>query len=288
MPKTLVRVSINFPENEWENAREFLIALGRPDLARAPRNPFGYTLKLGDEEQLAQFKALAEMFGFTRDIGVGREKRYSSRELASARLLSVRYTRRARGIGGPESGTQYDFDVGCPCCGTGARQVSDLFIQGRLPDEPGLIETESGEWLLSERFVPLLAECLNGADIVPVRDRRNGELLSWVHLLPSITLPRFTAATSGVKVDRQCSCCARNGHFGSLTEPFELHYPVDVCASADDVVRTWEHFGLSSLRTPRSETVMATPVLVISSRLFRALRAHHVRGLAFTPVVCDD
>jgi hypothetical protein len=287
MPTTLIRVSINFAANEWLQARDFLTAVGRPDLARAPRNRFGYTLNLASEEELAAFMAVAEAFNFASNVGVGRTNTYSPGELASAALLSVRYTRRARGIGGPESGTQYDFEAGCACCATGSRQTSELFIKGKLPEHRGLVQTETGEWLLSQEIVHLLGDRLTGVKLVTVRATRSGALLPWVQLLAEFTLPRFEPTTTGVRIERQCPCCLRNGYFGKVSEPFSLHYASSVCACKNDVMQTWEHFGLSSIRVPRSDSVLATPELIISSRLFAALRAQKVRGVAFTPVVCD-
>ena len=188
----------------------------------------------------------------------------------------------------PESGTQYDFETGCPCCGTGSRQVSGLFLEGKLPEQAGLIETETGEWLLSDRIAQLLTDCLNGVELLSVRARRSGDLLPWVQLLPESHYRDSRRRLVGLRVDRQCACCSRNGYFGTVTETLEPHYGTSVCASAYDAMRTWEHFGLSSLRTPRSESVLATPGLVISSRLFRGLKAQDVRGLAFIPVICED
>jgi hypothetical protein len=287
MPKSLVRVSINFAKEDWPRARQFLSAIGRPDLARAPQNLFGYTLKLGGEHEFLEFKAVAELFDFAKNLSVGRENRYTSRELESASLLSVRYTRRARGAGGPESGTRYDFDDGCPCCGTASRQISELFVKGSLPDQTGLIQLETGEWLLSQELADVLAESFRGAELRLTRAKRTGNSLPWLQVRAEATLPRIDAKTTGVVVSEQCVCCSRDGHFGTTREPFELHYAPQACSSGSDVMATWEHFGLSRLRTPRSDTVLAKPGLVISSRLFRGLIAQKVRGLAFTPVICD-
>jgi len=289
MPRPRIRASINFTREEWPRAQEFLLALGRPDLARAPQNLFGYSLRLGGDDEPSQFKAVAEVFDFSKNVGlIGRENQYSTRELESAHLLSVRYTKRARGISGPESGTQYDFESGCPCCGTGAHQTSQLVIRGKLPDEIGLVQIETGEWLLSEGLAGRLQERLTGVEMRPVTASRAGLRLPWVQLLPSATLPQVGLKTTGIEVSEQCRCCLRDGHFGTVTEPFELHYPSHVCGLADGAMFTWEHFGLSALRTPRSDTVLAKPVLVASSALYRDLRAQNIRGLAFTPVICDD
>ena len=229
------------------------------------------------------------MFDFANNIGlVGREKRYSASELASASLLSVLCRRSARGLGGPESGTQFDFETGCACCGTGARQISELIIAGKLPEQPGLIETETGEWLLSQELVGSLNETLSGVEIRAVRNKRTGNPVAWVQLLPKSTLPPFAPTTRGITIDRQCQCCSRDGHFDTVAEPFEPHYTAGVCADEADAMLTWEHFGLSRLRTPRSDTVLARPRLVISSRLFRRIRSQSIRGLEFIPVTCDD
>jgi hypothetical protein len=288
MPKTIVRVSINFTYDEWAQGREFLSAIGRQDLARAPQNPFGYTMKLEGEEEFLQFKAVAELFDFSRRIGVGREYRYSARELKAASLLSVRYTRKAHGIGGPEAGTQYDFDAACPCCGTGALQTSELLVKGRLPEQLDLIRIETGEWLVSQTLAYALGERTSGSELRPVKSAKNGHLLPWIQLLPRVTLPPVGAKTRGIEISEQCVCCLRDGHFGTTAEPFELHYGPQACELAADAMVTWEHFGLSRLRMPRSDTVLARPMLVISSRLFRELQTQKVRGLAFTPVICDD
>ena len=288
MPKTIIRITINFRQDEWLQARDFLSAVGRGDLANAPQRRFGYTLRLANEEELAEFKALAAMFGFEGNLGpIGRERQYSSDELRSAPLLSVLYTRKAQGLGGPESGTLYDFDSGCPCCGTGARQVSELLIRGKLPEHTAMVETETGEWLLSGKLANLLDGCTEGVDLRPVRNKRTGEALPWFQMLPRVTAPPLSPMTRGIKATGQCPCCARDGHFDSIVDPFEPHYGDDVCDSPTDAMLTWEHFGFSRLRIPRAETVLARPRLLISSRLFRALLSQGVAGLSFIPVICD-
>jgi hypothetical protein len=207
--------------------------------------------------------------------------------LSSAPLLSVFYTRSARGLGGPESGTEYDFETGCPCCGTGARQISELIIKGKLSEQAPLVETQTGEWLITQRLAGRLSGCFHGVELRPVRSRKTGEPLPWVQLLPRTTLPRFARNTRGIKVDDQCACCLRDGHFDAVSEAFEPHFEPNVCAFEYDVMMTWEHFGLSRLRVPRSDTVLARPRLIISSRLFRGLRSEGARGLEFVPVICD-
>lgn len=288
MPKAAIRITINFRHDEWPRGKTFLSAIGRRDLADAPQNQFGYTLKLKSEDELAQLKALAAMFGFDNHLGpVSRELLYSSQELASAALLSVFYTRPGGGLGGPGSGTQYDYETGCQCCGTGARQISELFIKGKLPNKTPFIETLTGEWLVAQQLSNKLTEFLTGVELRPVRDKRSREILPWVQLLPEVTLPRFSSATRGISVNGQCACCSRDGHFDAAIEPFEPHYGQKVCELPNDAVMTWEHFGLSRLRSPRSDSALAAARLLISSRLYQVLEAHGVRGLEFIPVTCD-
>src|SRR5262249_7626806 len=57
--------------------------------------------------------------------------RFTEEEINSSRLLIMRPNREVDLFGGVEYGTTYDLSEACPACGTGGRQTSALFIDGK-------------------------------------------------------------------------------------------------------------------------------------------------------------
>lgn len=287
--KTTVHVQLNFSATEWDQGRALLREVGRPDLASSPHAPFGYSLAFGSDEEFESFRSAAEAHGFpdTRYF-VRRESHFTNSELLNARLLWMRSTRKPTVVGGPRHGTLYDLTAACKCCGTGAMQTSPLVVDHRqLPARQGLIQAQTGEWLISRRLLDAIVEDIRGITMWALKDARNSRDLDWVQLIADTIMPPFASGTTGVVRERACMCCDRDGYFHTATVPFEPHYRDESCNQSVDLVATFERFGNSRLGDNLPTSHFAYPLVLVSCRLFNALRKQRTRGLGFTPVACD-
>lgn len=74
-------------------------------------------------------------------------------------LLSeiMRVTGLPKGQGGPACGTRYDLSETCSRCGTGARQISGLWLKpSDVPEQGHMFATLHGEILISRDLAQLL------------------------------------------------------------------------------------------------------------------------------------
>jgi hypothetical protein len=97
---------------------------------------------------------------------------YSLKEIESADLLRMFITTVFEPAG-EDCGTQYDETSACKFCGSGARQVSDLYLDHRkLPKTREIASTIAGEVVVSERLARILKEAqIRGIDFGPVLHR---------------------------------------------------------------------------------------------------------------------
>ncbi|MBL8192045.1 MAG: hypothetical protein JNK38_28800 [Acidobacteria bacterium] len=87
---------------------------------------------------------------------------------------------------GEECGTQYDETSACPKCGSGAKQVTDLFLDlRRIPKKKDVAVTIAGEIVVSRRLVDLFLKYkIEGAEFLPVRQKNDpsSESKEWFQL----------------------------------------------------------------------------------------------------------
>ncbi len=193
--------------------------------------------------------------------------------------------RRQLGIySGPAAGTQYDLGAACSVCGTGARQIGPLGVKAkRALEKLDIFLTLDRDVLLSARVGQELQR--ESAKALGSVTDANGRPLPVLQLLAQDTLPRFSSRTTGVLREDPCPSCDRNGHFGDVGQPYRLVYEgVPEAIWENDVVATWECFGVSALRSPFSDSVIALPVHVISRRFFDMLHGAGVRPIEFQPI----
>jgi len=104
-------------------------------------------------------------------------------ELASVFLLLINTLFEPAG---EECGTQYDETSACPRCGSGANQVTDLFLDWRrIPKKKDFAITIAREVVVSRRVMDLfLHHGIKGAEFLPVRQKNdpNSESKDWFQL----------------------------------------------------------------------------------------------------------
>ena len=71
---------------------------------------------------------------------------------------------------GPRCGTRYDLSNACPLCGTGAIQVSPLFLNpAGVPGKGHIFQTVDHEKLVSLQLAQALAQAgIRGVEFIPV------------------------------------------------------------------------------------------------------------------------
>lgn len=279
----------NFPSAQWRQAQELFRRIGREDLARAPKRPFGYTFVFESVAKLEEFYANARALGFGEDLGFARRERlYTKPELQAAPLLCLIVRTAPKGLGGPSCGTQYDLSQACPMCGTGAIQTSPLILKASEVPKKGIIfQTMHSEILVALTFAKVLKEArLSGLEFRQAQSFRERKPLPWLQLLAKQELPPMAPATRGILRERPCPHCRRDGYFHSADEPIEIMYR---CSDVDldalpDVVQTYERFGNSAITKPFKDSNFASPLLLVKPRVFSIFEQHKVRGVEFVPV----
>ena len=235
--------------------------------------------------EAAKFEALARSVGlqtWTREV-----VKYSPAELMTAPLLVLEVSRAPKGLGGPASGTIFDFSTGCPRCGTGATQVSPLRLRPsdvKKASKTKIMETLSAEILVDEGVSHVLQQAqVSGLELREAVSP-GGDPLGWYQLIPHKELPPFASDSQGILVENSCESCHQDGFFNSATEPPEIMYRgIDISNQAE-VARTWEHFGNSRLVEPIEQSRLARPLILIKPRVARLFESAGVRGVNFIPV----
>lgn len=254
--------------------------LGIAALARAPRSPTGfYSVTLpSSDPQLIRLRA------GLREAGVHPlerlDRKFTLEEAASSPMVWLAVERAPRGEGGPSCGTQFDLSDACRECGTGAKQVSDLVVRtGDAPRSGGCWTTLSGEVIVSRSFAAEWSE-VPGLELRTVQSV-SGRKLPWTQLLATVDFPRLAAESRGVRRDRGCAVCERDGWVHSAKHPTELRYrDLEVGAAG----LTWERFGRSSVRETLRLSYFAPPLLLVPGAILTRVLAQWPKGLLATPV----
>ncbi len=209
----------------------------------------------------------------------GREYRryYTSRELADAKLLHV-WPKRVFEPAGEECGTKYDDARGCSECGAGSPQTSPLYLDGRrIPKTVDFAQTIAGEIVVSTRVVDVCrARELTGVEFAAIH-------LSDMGGKPSRHIFQLKVVAQAVELDsatRAGEDPFDDDRYGrcSLGDVVGLNLLSEVTVKGvtipkADVIATRQMIGVRrGLLRPR-------PMLLLSSRAWRAIDAEKLKGL---------
>jgi hypothetical protein len=288
--KKTITVIFNPPSSRWSAARSLFSAIGQAALASAPQEEFGYALKFTDNEKYETFVGEAKARGFPPgSYSITEVHEFTVQELESSALVLLIARGKPRGLGGPSCGTTYDLSRGCPRCGTGAPQLSPLFVnRNDAPKRSNVWPTLGSELLLDAD----LSSALDGATGVEMREARScgdSRPLPWYQMIPLYELPPMAITTIGtVKEDgpRPCPLCRRDGFFFNNTL-FTIRYELDL-AHVPDVSHTYECFGFSAVREPLTESHFAQPMPIVRGSVYARLIAAGAKDVAGYPVEVID
>ena len=211
-------------------------------------------------------------------------RRYSEKELQAAELFKL-WPSATFEPSGEECGTEYDESVGCPECGAGARQVSDLVLDlRRAPKGAAMARTLADELIISAPLAEeMRARGLRGADFRPVRQAgKKGTVSSdWFQLAVSarpveVVEPTVTGVDPFDRDAHGASRCPRGDLMGQnlLSELFVARGSYD----GSDWTCTRQQFGLRR-KGPDSGVLRPAPYLLISPTLRGLLVERRVRRL---------
>lgn len=293
--KERVRIFFNAYPRSGAKATEILEAAGIPDCTKPvpPEHTLhayrGITLPSTDR-RLGELRHLLSCEGI--EWSERRDVRYTDMELRHSPLLQLRVTSTPRGRGGPTWGTRYDLATGCPQCGTGAIQISPLYLKPtELPKHGDIFSTELGDILVSNSLAESIEEAnITGVELRQARASRIEKPLTWWQLLAIQHLPPIAPETTGQVIWNQCPICQRDGFFFDDPEqPLQLHYRRDVVNvdALPVVVATWERSGNSHLKLSLEESVFAPGLLLVKPAVFELFRDNKVRGVSFLPVTIE-
>lgn len=180
----------------------------------------------------------------------------------------------------PEDGGRYDMEQACPICGTGAVRIDPLFVSPSACKE-GIAATLKQQVLVSKDVFGRLSQ----AGVKGLRQavsKKTREPVDFWSLEPEAVLPPWASESRGFEFSQitpPCPACHRDGHFDSVKVSLRLVY--DTLPSAD-ILATWEHFGVSRMRTPFEKSLFAVPRLLVSDRVRNLI--HGSKGVGFAEV----
>lgn len=182
---------------------------------------------------------------------------------------------------GAKDGGKYDLSNACPVCGTGARRLDPI----RLPSaklRKSVSITLKDELVIPPRLVPALKE-VSPQCLREIRNEKTGAPTSFFEMIPELTLPKWSSATSGwcnSKMLPPCPTCKRDGFYNIPHIPLMLAYDQDLPPFL--VAETYECFGRSRVQPDFKKSHFAVPFFVVDETVRKVLAGE--RGLEFLPV----
>ncbi len=221
--------------------------------------------------------------------------RYTEEELDGARLLLMHPNRQCEIDGGVEWGMTYDLSGACPACGTGGRQTSAVFLDGKQLSElqgQRAGATYHGHVLVDEGLAAELESLhASGVSFRPVYavmpDKRQVRL-RWRQLCANRTLPPMSPKTTGLARERVCEVCKRNGYFRTNEAPTRIVYRASDLHDAEDVNVSWEHQWFAALEPDLRDSLLSWPWLLVTPRVRRVFRDAGVTSFDWLPIRVED
>ncbi len=223
------------------------------------------------------------------------EDRFTEEELDGARLLLMHPNRQCELDGGVEWGMTYDLSDACPACGTGGRQTSAVFMNGKQLDEM------EGHRAGATYFFHLLVDEGLAADLEGIGatglsfrgvyavmpDKRQVKL-RWKQLCAARTLPPMSSRTTGLTRDRVCEVCGRNGYFQMSKEPTRIVYKASELRDVDDVNMSWENLGFAVLKPELPDSLLSYPWTLVTPKVRRVFRDAGVTSFDWLPIRVEE
>jgi hypothetical protein len=185
---------------------------------------------------------------------------------------------------GEECGTGYDEESACPHCGSGAKQISPLYLTpSRLPKTRDFLRTIAGELAVSRRVAELVhTHRLTGLRLLPIfsRSKPDSPLKEWFQLAPDDAfydiVPPALAGNGPFDIDDErykCSACGLLG-LNLLSEVFAGPV-VSQSGASPDFAWSRQFFGV------RRGLLRPEQVIIVSKRARELMVENGMRGMTF-------
>lgn len=239
-----------------------------------------------DDERIAKVLALVEHYGV--EPWVVKYTEYSEEDRQNARLLMMAvadiHTTCHVSLNG---GTKYDMSEACPHCGTGARQVSTLYVDGEdLPKirKHRAIGSTAAHVLVDGGMVKKLKDAaVTGISFGEVRARlKNGKWTSVAReqILIEHIMPPMRVALTADDEQYMCKVCRRGGR---MSLKGKIYREEDLVGMKDFNLR-WEWFGEFRTADERYGILRSRPSILVTPKVMNIFRDAGVKTFDWTPV----
>lgn len=197
------------------------------------------------------------------------EMEYTESELNSAKYLQLQVRTYCSNFA-EECGTVYDYSEKCKCCGSGKKQISNLFIDKSKMGKKDISITYGFELVASEKLHNLLVKNnITGAEFGDVRhknDKLKNEPVLYQIFCNNI-LPPMNEKTVFYK-EKFCECCKKSGLFLKSLP----YYDEESLKNAQDFNYSYEYIGGG---------LSGTPEIIVSQKVYRLFRDNKIKGVSF-------
>lgn len=203
------------------------------------------------------------------------------------------------GESGESCNSKYDLKNACKICGTNAQLSGNLIAKGISNVKADFFQTFDRDYLISVKLFDFIKIKETKIDsLLKVVDLKSKES-SFYHLNSILCFPKALNRTTGLKVERQCSICNRNGYFNdviyeeTLDGMKKIYPPIHLVyeniknefLESSDIFNTWEHIGLSNLKAEGIKVIRyARPMLIVSESIKKAFEEYGVKNAVFEEV----
>jgi hypothetical protein len=209
--------------------------------------------------------------------GWGIYYRYTRQELLAAQSFQVECATMFEPAG-EECGTEYDESTGCPHCGSGARQITPLFLKGQISKTRDIKCTIAGEIIVSKRLVELFQQHgITGAEYRPVYHNHRSPIKSqeWFQLVVPLTNAELVSPTRvGIEPfddDPEGKCRCPSGDLIGLNLLSELYIKSESRGDSD-IVATRQFIGCRrGMLRPERE-------IIVSPKVWHLINAEKLKG----------
>jgi len=222
-------------------------------------------------------------------------------EIISMDYYVLGFTSAEKGESGESCGSKYDLSRACKKCGTGAILVGPLIAKKLANVKGHVIQTLDRDIIISKKCMDLLTDIGIPSELMSQVVAKSGIKFDFFHLSPFVQLPKRKRGSKGLVTDMQCSVCRRDGFFNdakigdvwagvpTTIVPLQFRYQnVKKLLKGADLFTTWECKGLSRLENDGLRvTRYARPMLVVSERVMKVMKALQPKGIEFFKIVIE-
>ncbi len=244
------------------------------------------------DERVAKVLALLQQHGVEIDYYFTRTE-YSDEDRQNSRLLRMLPDPNERVLAGLRYGTKYDLSEACPNCKAGARQTSELYINGdrSLPRlrKHRAIGSSDAHILVDGGMVKKLKDAaVTGISFGDVRARMKNEKWTSVareQILIAHTMPPMRGELTAEDEQYLCKVCRRGGRQDFAKKP----YREEDLVGMQDFNLTWEWFG--EFRPENKERGFGehrpSPDVLVTPKVMNIFRDAGVTTFQWTPVAIE-